>query len=180
MIYFYAPILLKEDKEKWGLFLKDNINEMSLNAVFQFVFDGTLVYDSRIKRYYSDKINKLFNDYKKQPFLHTYPDYKTEIINNIVILLISGRIKNLIDIEFLKEYVDYSDYIKFIFEPDKFDYSKVDTADVMWCNFFNIEEYRNILLKHKSDYWNADKVRRIELGFGSSFEHRVVYKYLFE
>ena len=59
-------------------------------------------------------------------------------------------------------------------------YSKVDTADVMWCNFFNIDEYRNILLKHKSDYWNDDKERRIKLGFGSSFEHRVVYKYLFE
>ena len=45
--------------------------------------------------------------------------------------------------------MDYSDYVRFIFEPDKFDYSKVDTADVMWCNFFNIDEYRNILLNIK-------------------------------
>ena len=115
-----------------------------------------------------------------QQSVQTYPDYKAEIINDIVILLISGRIKNKKDIDFLKQYIDYSDYIKFIFEPDKFDYSKVDTANIMWCNFFNVDKYRNILLKHKSDYWNADKEKRIELGFGSSFEHRVVYKYLFE
>lgn len=179
LIYFYAPILLNNSKEKWALFLKNNISQLPQHAVFQFVIDGILVYDSMIKRYYSEKVDKLFKDYKTQQSVQTYPDYKAEIINDIVILLICGRIKNKKDIDFLKQYIDYSDYIKFIFEPDKFDYSKVDTADIMWCDFFNIDEYRNILLKHKSDYWNADKERRIELGFGSSFEHRVVYKYLF-
>lgn len=180
LVYFYAPILLNNNKEKWALFLKNNISQLPQHAVFQFVIDGTLVYDSMIKRYYSDKVDKLFKDYKKQQSVQTYPDYKADIINGIVLLLISGRVKNKEDIDFLKEYIDYSDYIKFIFEPDEFDYSKVDTADIMWCNFFNIDEYRNILLKHKSEYWNADKERRIELGFGSSFEHRVVYKFLFE
>jgi hypothetical protein len=180
LVYFYGPILLTNNKEKWTLFLKNNISHLPMNAVFQFVIEGTLVYDSLVKRYYSDKVSALFEDYKKQQAVQTFPDYKTDAINDIVILLISGRIKNIKDIDFLKEYMDYSDYVWFIFEPDKFDYSKVDTADVMWCNFFTIDEYRNILLKHKSDYWNEDKERRIELGFGSSFEHRVVYKYLFE
>jgi len=180
LVYFYGPILLNNNKEKWLLFIKNNISHLSLSAVFKFVIEGTLEYDSLIKRYYSDKVSTLFKDYKKQQAVQTFPDYKTNIINDIVILLISGRIKNIKDIDFLKEYMDYSDYVRFIFEPDKFDYSKVDTADVMWCNFFNIDEYRNILLKHKSDYWNDDKERRIKLGFGSSFEHRVVYKYLFD
>ena len=180
LLYFYAPILLNINKEKWVLILNSSISQLPLRAVFQFVMDGTLTYDSQVKRYYSDNVDKMFKDYKTQQAVQIYPDYKAEIINDIVILLISGRIKNKKDIDFLKEYIDYSDYIRFIFEPDKFDYSKVDTANIMWCNFFNNDEYRNILLEHKSDYWNEDKERRIQLGFGSSFEHRVVYKYLFE
>ena len=151
-----------------------------MHAVFQFVIDGTFMYDSVIKCYYSDKVNELFKDYKKPQSIQTYPDLKKNIINDIVMLLISGRIKSKKDIDFLKEFTDYSDYISFIFEPDRFDYSKVDTADFMWCNFFNSDEYRDILLKHKDDYWNEDKERRIKLGFGSWSEHRVVYKYLFE
>lgn len=180
LVYFYGPILLANNKEKWTTFLKNNISQLSPHMVFQFLFDETLVYDSLIKHYYSDKVNKLFKEHKKQQAIQTFPDYKTDIINDIVILLISGHIKSKKDIDFLREYKDYSDYVRFIFEPDKFDYSKVETADIMWCNFFNNDEYRNILLKHKSEYWNEDKERRIELGFGSSFEHRVVYKYLFE
>lgn len=180
LIYFYGPILLDNNKEKWALIIKNNISQLPMHAVFQFLIDGTLIYDTVIKRYYSDEVNKLFKDYKKQQSVQTFPDYKTDIINDIVLLLISGRIKNKKDIDFLKPYIDYSDYIRFIFDPNKFDYSRVDTADIMWCNFFNNDEYRNILLKHKSDYWNKDKERRIKLGFGSSFEHRVVYKYLFE
>ena len=93
LVYFYGPILLTNNKEKWVLFLKKNISHLSLRAVFQFVIDGTLVYDSLIKRYYSDKVSTLFKDYKKQQAVQTFPDYKTDIINNIVILLISGHIK---------------------------------------------------------------------------------------
>ena len=52
--------------------------------------------------------------YKKcETVIESNTDYKAEIINDIVILLISGRIKNKKDIDFLKEYIDYSDYIRF-------------------------------------------------------------------
>ena len=35
-------------------------------------------------------------------------------------------------------------------------------------------------LEHKSEFWNKDEEKRITLGFGSSFENRVAYKYLFD
>ena len=50
----------------------------------------------------------------------------------------------------------------------------------MWCNFINSEKYRNLILKHRNEFWNKDEEKRIELGFGSSFENRVAYKYLFD
>lgn len=50
----------------------------------------------------------------------------------------------------------------------------------MWCNFINNDKFREIILKHKSEFWSKDDEKRIKLGFGSGFENRIVYKYLFD
>ena len=92
----------------------------------------------------------------------------------------TNRIPDLDDIKFLEQYVNDSDYLHFLFHPDSFDYSKIKTADYMWCNLINNDKYRELIIKHKSDFWTKDDEKRIELGFGSSFENRVAYKYLFD
>ena len=72
------------------------------------------------------------------------------------------------------------DYLDFLFNPDTFDYSKINTADYMWCNFINSDKYREIILNHKQEFWSREDEKRIRLGFGSNFENRVAYKYLFD
>ena len=84
------------------------------------------------------------------------------------------------DIEFMKDYAYMSDYLEFIFNPESFDYRNIKISDTMWCNFINSDHYRERILEHKSEFWNKEEEKRIELGFGSSFENRVAYKYLFD
>ena len=73
-----------------------------------------------------------------------------------------------------------SAYLEFIFKPESFYYKKIKISDIMWCNFINNNNYRKRILEHKSEFWNKDEEKRITLGFGSSFENRVAYKYLFD
>ncbi|WP_278461081.1 hypothetical protein, partial [Ruminococcus bicirculans (ex Wegman et al. 2014)] len=58
-------------------------------------------------------------------------------------------------------------------------YRRIKTSDYMLFNFINSNEYRDIILKHKSEFWTKENEKRIELGFGSSFENMIAYKYLF-
>lgn len=80
---------------------------------------------------------------------------------------------------YLKRYCTEYVYLDFLFNPGSFDYSSINTADYMWCNFIKSNEYRDIILKHKSEFWTKENEKRIELGFGSSFENMIAYKYLF-
>ena len=94
-------------------------------------------------------------------------------------MLLVGHIPNLEDIEFLRQYTEQSDYLDFLFNADTFNYSKIKSADYMWCNFINNDDFRKRILQHKAEFWSEDDEKRIKLGFGSDFENRVAYKYLF-
>ena len=102
------------------------------------------------------------------------------IIEILLLLLLTGHIAKLEDIEFLKQYTADSQYLDFLFNPDTFNYNKITTADYMWCNFINNDNYREIIIHHKTEFWSDDDEKRIKLGFGSNFENRVTYKYLFD
>ena len=80
----------------------------------------------------------------------------------------------------MKDYVQESDYLEFIFSPNSFDYSKIKVSDAIWCDFIQNEIFRDLILKHKDMFWNKEEIKRIDLGFGSSFENRIVYKYLYD
>lgn len=130
-----------------------------------------------MKKYYKDK----FEVYASSDIegVYTYPDHKAEAINQLVIFVLLG-IANENDISFMQEYIYMSDYLEFIFKPEAFDYKKITISDNMWCNFINNDYYRKRILEHRREFWNKDEEKRIELGFGSSFENRVAYKYLFD
>lgn len=112
--------------------------------------------------------------------IYTYPNNKAELINTMVILILLEIIPNLNEVEYLKKYCSESEYLDFLFNPETFDYSKINIADYMWCNIINSPNYRNVILKHKSDFWNKDQEKRIKLGFGGNFENMIAYKYLFD
>lgn len=176
-VFVNRMILLKYDKNKWKKWIEENLNNNCEEEIFQFLYEKILIFDEKIKAYYENN----FKEYTKNSIvgLHTFPDHKADAINGLIILVLLDCASEE-DIEFMKEYTYMSDYLEFIFRPESFDYKKIKISDNMWCNFINNKKYRKRILKHRSEFWNKDEEKRIALGFGSSFENRVAYKYLFD
>lgn len=176
-VYVFHNILLKYDNNYWHEWIESNINNNVITEIYTYIESGTIIFDDSTKEYFNNKMI----EYKKSKVAgnYSYPDHQMEIIEILLILLLTGHITNLENVGFLKQYTEDSEYLDFLFNPETFDYSKITTADYMWCNFINNDNYRQRILRHKSEFWSRDDEKRIELGFGSDFENRVVYKYLF-
>lgn len=179
--FLYFDILKKFDYDYWHELIINSIkynSQTSIYDVYEYIQNGTIEFDNTVREYFSNKIKSF--DVNKVNGVYTYPNHEIEAIKLLIILLLTNRIPDLDDIKFLEQYVNDSDYLHFLFHPDSFDYSKIKTADYMWCNLINNDKYRPLIIEHKSDFWTKDDEKRIELGFGSGFENRVAYKYLFE
>lgn len=176
-VFVNRKILLKYDENKWKKWIEENLSNNWEEEIFQFLLERILMFDGKIKEYYKN----LFRKYAKNNVagVCTSPDHKAEAINHLIVLVLVGCVSEE-DIEFLKDYTYMSDYLEFIFKPETFDYKKVNISDNMWCNFMNNDNYRKRILEHRNEFWNKDEEKRITLGFGSSFENRVAYKYLFD
>ena len=176
-VYVNRKILVKYDKNKWSNWIRDNLENNWNKEIFQFLYEKTLIFDDKVKAYYEEKMMAYTKD--NPTGVYTYPDHKTETINYLIMLVLIGCVSES-ELDFMKEYMCISDYLKFIFEPESFDYKRIKISDVMWCNFINNKKYRKLILKHKNEFWNKEEEKRIEQGFGSSFENRIAYKYLFD
>lgn len=173
--YIFKDILLKGDPNRWTKWIVDNLENNWTEEVVDYLEKNIIPYNEVVSKYFETKLNAI----KETPGVISYPDNKSELINSIVILHILGIIPNLDSMTYLKRYCTEYVYLDFLFNPGSFDYSSINTADYMWCNFIKSNEYRDIILKHKSEFWTKENEKRIELGFGSSFENMIAYKYLF-
>lgn len=176
-VFITRKILLKYDESKWSYWIKNNLKNNWNKEIFQFLYEKILTFDDKIKVYYKNEMEAYAKN--NQTYIQTYPDHKTETINDLIILLLLGCVDED-NFGFMKKFTYMSDYLEFIFEPKTFDYKKVKISDMMWCNFINNKKYRKQILEHKNEFWNKEEEKRIEQGFGSSFENRIAYKYLFD
>lgn len=176
--FVFRSILLKYDNDYWTEWIENNISENWITEIYTYIDSGIIIFNDKIKSYFDTMMTK--NKMIKNDGLQVLPDHQKDAIKILVVLLLSEHIPALEDIDFLRQYTEDSDYLDFLFNPDLFDYSKITTADYMWCYFINNDKYREIILKHKSEFWSKDDEKRIRLGFGSDFENRVAYKYLFD
>lgn len=176
--FVFHKILLQFENDYWCEFIKNAINENWVSEIYTYIISGIITFDDNLKHHFDITLNR--QKKSKVAGLYTYPDHQKDTIDTLLILLLTAHIPNLNDIDFLKQYTADSEFLDFLFNPDSFDYSKINTADYMWCNFINNNNYRDVILQHKDEFWSDDDVKRIRLGFGSDFENRVAYKYLFD
>lgn len=174
--YVFKDIILKFNEAKWKKWIINNIDNNWTNEVFDYLENKIIPYNKRVSKYFEEKLKAE----KSIPYTKTIPNKESELINLIVILHIIGIIPDLNGMSYLNQYCKEYPYLDFLLNPDSFDYSKINTADYMWCNLINSNKYRESILKHKSDFWSKENEKRIQLGFGDDFENRVVYKYLFD
>ncbi len=176
--YVFHKILLLHDNDYWCNFIKNTISENWISEIYTYIISGIIAFDDKLKQHFDNVLSK----YKKDKIAgrYTFPDHQKDTIEILLILLLTEHIPALEDIDFLKKHTEDSIYLYFLFNPESFDYSSINTADYMWCNFINNDNYREKILKHKSEFWSTEDEKRIRLGFGSDFENRVAYKYLFD
>ncbi len=175
LTFVFRNILLEHDNNYWKPWIKRNISQNLVSEIYTYIESEIIIFDNEIKKYFNNKMI----EYNKCNGYNTYPDYQKQVIEVLLVMLLVGNIPTLEDIEFLRQYTEQSDYLDFLFNADTFNYSKIKSADYMWCNFINNDNYRKRILQHKAEFWSEDDEKRIKLGFGSDFENRVAYKYLF-
>lgn len=176
--FVFRRILLKYNNGYWTEWIESNISDNWISEIYTYIDSRIIIFNEKIKSYFENMMTK--EKKSKVNGMQKFPDHLKNAIEILVVLLLSEHIPDLEDVEFLRQYTEDSDYLDFLFYPDSFDYSKITTADYMWCNFINSDKYRKTILKHKSKFWSRDDEKRIRLGFGSNFENRVAYKYLFD
>ncbi|MGN0619230.1 MAG: SIR2 family protein [Ruminiclostridium sp.] len=176
--FVFRSILLKFDNGFWIEYIKNNIENNSNQEIYTYLVSKVIDFNDEVKNCYKSRLNRY--SMNRVPSCYSYPDHIKDTIEILLILLLIGCIPSIEDIDFLRQYTNDSDYLGFLFYPDSFDYSKVKTADYMWCNFINNDKFRETILNHKSEFWSKNDEKRIELGFGSGFENKVAYKYLYD
>ena len=174
--YVFKDILLKHEPIKWTKWIIDHLEHNWTEEVFDYLEKKIIPYDEVVSKYFEEKLTGI----KETPGVKTFPDIKSELINSIVILHILGIIPSLDDMSYLNQYCKEYAYLDFLLNPESFDYSKINTADYMWCNFIANDKFREKILEHKSEFWSKEDEKRIELGFGGPFENQIAYKYLFD
>ena len=175
-VFLLHDILLKFYRKKWTEWISNNIENNLIEEIFEYLYNDIIIYNEKVNQFFANHINSN----TKNNAIQTFPDNRPEAINTLILLLILGKIKDIKDISFLKEFCDESVFLDFLFNTDTFDYSKINIANSMWCNLINSPKYRGIILEHKKDFWSKEEEKRIKLGFGGDFENRIAYKYLFD
>lgn len=157
------------------LLFKKELRSISYDEIFWLICDGVLDYDEDIKDRYMSIIKEEIKMRSDNLGIKTFPDHLEGCINNIIILNLINKIE---DISFLKEYRECSNYLKFIFTNDDFDYSVIDTNDYMWMNFIRNRKYREVILEHK-DRLDIEKLKKyVKNGRANEGEKKFLYKYI--
>lgn len=158
-----------------ALLFEKEIRSISYDEIFWLIYEGVLDYNEEIKDKYVAIIKEEIKTRSDNPGQRIFPDHLEECINNIILLNLINKIE---DISFLKEYTECSNYLKFIFTNDDFDYSVIDIADYMWMNFIRNRKYCEIILEHK-DRLDIEKLKKsVKNGRANEEEKKFLYKYI--
>lgn len=175
LIYKLLYLLTNKQKAKYKEVIKNNINYVNFSQMGRFILEKIINFDDAIKTKIINDIENEINIRKSEPGVKTFPDHLADLIDQCVLLHLVGIWDNL---ELLHPYVQYSDYLMFILEPEKFDYIKVNTSHYMWVNFFRSNKYRSILMLHKKDLDLLELKKAIENEYATEEQRKIYYHYL--
>ena len=85
-----------------------------------------------------------------------------------------------LDISILKPYAKYSPHLQFIFDPENFDYSQIDTSNYMWENLFKSKQYRKYFIKHKKEILSDNLKNIFETERDNRAQQKIVYGVLLD
>ncbi|NFL34500.1 hypothetical protein FDB64_05320 [Clostridium botulinum] len=176
ILFVIRKNLSDEQKEKYSsMLISYNLKYINYNNVFWLINDNILKLNEKVIKKYVKIIENEIEKRAKEPNKRTFPDHLKGTIDIFIVLHLIGKIE---DISFLKKYKEYSIYLKFMFEPENFDYSKIYIDDYMWKNLFRNKKYLDIILKNRSKM-DIEKLKfAVENQFSTEDEKKILYRYL--
>jgi len=144
IIHLLHPLFNQEQKNSYSAFLKNNIEIIPVDYLYDYISKDYLEYRRDVEKRYLQFLNKEVDKRKEKPGVRTIPDYLLKTIDELIILFLLGKIKSL---NKFKCFSGYSEHLSFLLDPENYDISRVESLDYMWENFIRNKKYRNIIVK---------------------------------
>ena len=164
-------------KEQYSSYLSNNIESINLDRLFQLVTEKRVTYTDSVFQKFLQTIENEVEKRKETPGVYSYPDQLSSAIEKCIILKL---IDFDIDITKLRPYAEFSEHLQFMLEPEKFDYSKINTNNYMWQNLIYSPMYKQYFLEHKKELLSDDLRKIFNLGVETKNQQKIVYGLLLE
>ncbi|MGI6692147.1 MAG: SIR2 family protein [Christensenellales bacterium] len=161
-------VSLKQSKS----YLESHIDKLSEENIFFCLLDDALDFNKNLEDRIVNKIKACYEERRKSPGVRVYPDPLKATIDIAIIIRLFGFD---FDISRLEPYSEQSEYIRFILNPDIYDYSKVDMTDFMWVNLIWSKEYGNHFIAHKNELLSESLKDVFDKGKETKSQQKIVY-----
>ena len=164
-------------QEEWRDYIFENLTEFGNEEVFWLIVDGNLPYSDLILTKFLKIIEKEIENRGKTPGFNSYPDHLQDTLNYCVLLKLFDV---PIPVEKFVPYIEYSEPLSFLVNPDEFDYSKIDTSDYMWVNFFRNKDFADKLIEHRKDIISKELLRNCANDVLTTDQMKILYGMLLD
>lgn len=158
--------------ETYNAFLRDNVNALSPDAVFNILIEKRIDYTPQIQECFINTIKSEAKARKDNPGTRSYPDRLAGTIEECIILKL---LDFDVDIALLRPYTEYSLHLQFMLDPDHFDYSKVNTNNYMWQNLIYSKAYGRNFVKNKDTILSQELKDIFSMGLETTEQQKIVY-----
>ena len=165
-----APTFLNKIMEK-------NISNLTPIQIFELLAEKHMDFSENL---FTQLLKTLEEEHIKRqqiPGVRSFPDQLLEAINCCIIIKLNGHD---IDIKKLEPYVQYSDQLRFMLDPQTFDYKLVDTRDSMWQNLIFSDLYKPFFIQHKKELLSEQLEEIWRNGLETPWQQRIVYGILLD
>ena len=163
--------------ERYAPILSDNLEELDIYELFHVVVEKIVPYSERVLQKYLQVIEQEDKTRIEHPHMRSFPDHLTAAIEECVLFKVIGAD---IDLTALAPYAHYSEPLQFMLDPENFDYTKVDTGNYMWQNFFRSTDYRDYLIAHKQSILTENLKQVFKAGVATEEQKKIVYGMLLD
>ena len=157
-------------------YLAENVNLIDGESLFSLIVEKKLPYSEECQQRLLSIIEKEHLK-KKHSKIRSYPDYLSIYIDDYLLLNLVGLD---IDISLLKPYAEYSEHLRFMLDPNAYDYSNVDFTDYMWQNLIYSDTYQKYFLRHKHELLSEKLHGIFKRNVDSRDQQKIVYGLLLE
>ena len=165
-----APTFLNKIMEK-------NISNLTPIQIFELLAEKHMDFSENLFTQLLKTIEEEHIKRQQIPGVRSFPDQLLEAINCCIIIKLNGHD---IDIKKLEPYVQYSDQLRFMLDPQTFDYKLVDTRDSMWQNLIFSDLYKPFFIQHKKELLSEQLEEIWRNGLETPWQQRIVYGILLD